>query len=84
VSYLLKPDPNLLYAQFYLSKCIANGILEGLQAWAHQSLGSDRLPLEIKWPNDIYLDGKKLGGILIEIDVSDSIIFMFYLQVFSF
>jgi BirA family biotin operon repressor/biotin-[acetyl-CoA-carboxylase] ligase len=66
VSYLLKPDPSLLYAQFYLSKCIANGILEGLQAWAHQSLGSDRLPLEIKWPNDIYLDGKKLGGILIE------------------
>ena len=37
----------------------------GLQQWASDTLG-ERLPLEIKWPNDIYLDGKKLGGILIE------------------
>lgn len=66
VSYLLKPNPNLLHAQFYLGKCIANGILKGLQAWSQRSLGNDPLPLEIKWPNDIYLDGKKLGGILIE------------------
>lgn len=25
-----------------------------------------RLPMQIKWPNDIYVHGKKLGGILIE------------------
>ncbi len=24
------------------------------------------LPIKLKWPNDIYLDGKKLGGILVE------------------
>ncbi len=65
VSYLLKPDHDLLVSQFYLSKAIANGILIGLQRWATSTMG-EQLPLEIKWPNDIYLDGKKLGGILIE------------------
>jgi len=65
VSFILKPNHELLQAQFYLSKAIANGILMGLQQWASDKMG-ERLPLEIKWPNDIYLDGKKLGGILIE------------------
>ena len=65
VSFLLKPNHELLQAQFYLSKAIANVILIGLQQWASDNLG-ESLPLEIKWPNDIYLDGKKLGGILIE------------------
>mgnify|MGYP000308271967 CR=1 FL=1 len=65
VSFLLKPNHELLQAQFYLSKAIANGILMGLQQWASDTLG-ERLPLEIKWPNDIYLDGIKMGGILIE------------------
>ncbi|MEY4986795.1 MAG: Biotin--[acetyl-CoA-carboxylase] ligase [Bacteroidota bacterium] len=65
VSYLLKPDHDLLVSQFYLSKAIANGIVIGLQRWATSTMG-EQLPLEIKWPNDIYLDGKKLGGILIE------------------
>jgi BirA family biotin operon repressor/biotin-[acetyl-CoA-carboxylase] ligase len=65
VSYLLKPAHDLLASQFYLSKAIANGILIGLQQWATNTLG-EQLPLKIKWPNDIYLDGKKLGGILIE------------------
>jgi BirA family biotin operon repressor/biotin-[acetyl-CoA-carboxylase] ligase len=65
VSYLLKPSHDLIHSQFYLSKAIAIGIVEGLQLWSKTFLG-ETLPLEIKWPNDIYLDGKKLGGILIE------------------
>lgn len=65
VSYLLKPAHELLPTQFFLSKAVAIGIIKGLQDWAHSSIG-EILPLEIKWPNDIYLDGKKLGGILIE------------------
>lgn len=65
VSYLLKPSFQLLENQFYLSKAIACGILTGLQDWSNNSLG-ESLPLHIKWPNDIYLDNQKLGGILIE------------------
>lgn len=65
VSYLLKPNHQLLASQFFLSKAAAIGIIRGLQLWANEILGDD-LPLAIKWPNDIYLDGHKLGGILIE------------------
>lgn len=28
--------------------------------------GLCRLPVRLKWPNDLYLDGRKLGGILLE------------------
>jgi BirA family biotin operon repressor/biotin-[acetyl-CoA-carboxylase] ligase len=51
--------------QFYLSKAIAIGILEGLQKWAKNTL-LEKLPLKIKWPNDIYLEEQKIAGILIE------------------
>jgi BirA family biotin operon repressor/biotin-[acetyl-CoA-carboxylase] ligase len=51
--------------QFYLSKAIAIGILEGLQKWAKNTL-LEKLPLKIKWPNDLYLEEKKIAGILIE------------------
>jgi BirA family biotin operon repressor/biotin-[acetyl-CoA-carboxylase] ligase len=65
VSYLLKPDHQLVHSQFYLSKAAANGIIHGLQSWANDTLG-EALPLEIKWPNDLFLAGQKIGGILIE------------------
>ena len=29
-----------------------------------------KIPAGIKWPNDIYMDGKKLGGILLETVIS--------------
>ncbi|MHA8067048.1 biotin--[acetyl-CoA-carboxylase] ligase [Aquirufa sp. ROCK2-A2] len=65
VSYLLKPKAHLLENQFYLSKAVALGIIYGLQEWAKSSLG-ETIPLQIKWPNDIYLDNHKIGGVLIE------------------
>jgi len=71
VSYLLKPSFQLLENQFYLSKAIACGILFGLQEWAKITIG-ETLPLYIKWPNDIYLDNQKLGGILIENNIQSS------------
>ncbi len=65
VSYLLKPPTELLDKQFFLSKSIAIGIIHGLQNWSQINLG-EKLPLNVKWPNDIYLDNQKIGGILIE------------------
>jgi BirA family biotin operon repressor/biotin-[acetyl-CoA-carboxylase] ligase len=65
VSYVLKPPHELLSDQFYLSKCVALGVVEGVQNWAQQEVGHP-IPVSIKWPNDIYIDEFKLGGILIE------------------
>ena len=65
VSFLVKPQADLLNNQFYLSKAVALGIVEGLQTWAQSNLG-EKIPIQIKWPNDIYLDNHKMGGVLIE------------------
>ena len=64
-SILLKPSHTFFEQQFFLSKAIANGILSGLEAWSRATQG-ESFNFEIKWPNDIYLDGVKMGGILIE------------------
>lgn len=65
VSYLLKPKDQQATHQFYLSKAISIGILEGLQKWARNTL-LEELPIKIKWPNDLYLEEQKIAGILIE------------------
>ena len=65
LSFLLRPPHELVEKQFYLSKAIANGILAGLESWSRATQG-ENFNFEIKWPNDIYLDGVKMGGILIE------------------
>ena len=64
-SILLKPSHALFEQQFFLSKAVATGILSGLDAWSRATQG-ETFTFEIKWPNDIYLDGVKMGGILIE------------------
>lgn len=51
--------------QFFLSKAIACGIAEGIKQWGKITCNL-QLPVSIKWPNDIYLSDKKLGGVLIE------------------
>ncbi len=65
LSYALKPPSDLLKYQFYLSKCIAIGLIKGIQNWAQIHVGHE-IPAKIKWPNDIYIEDFKLGGILIE------------------
>lgn len=50
--------------QFYLSKFVALTLLDFLT--------SKGLSAKIKWPNDIYVNGKKIAGVLIENQLSGS------------
>jgi BirA family biotin operon repressor/biotin-[acetyl-CoA-carboxylase] ligase len=58
-SLLLNPVFLPVSQQFDLTRAVSLGIIDALEP----ILGSQ---LKIKWPNDIYYDDKKLGGILIE------------------
>jgi BirA family biotin operon repressor/biotin-[acetyl-CoA-carboxylase] ligase len=58
-SILLKPGFLRLADQFDLTRAISLGVFEAL--WP---LLGDKL--KIKWPNDVYYDDQKLGGMLIE------------------
>ncbi|MCB0537024.1 MAG: biotin--[acetyl-CoA-carboxylase] ligase [Chitinophagales bacterium] len=58
--------PNLAVAeQFYLSKIVSLACVEALKSISN-------LDFKIKWPNDIYYGKQKIGGILIENQVSGS------------
>ncbi|GAB3703502.1 biotin--[acetyl-CoA-carboxylase] ligase [Spirosoma flavus] len=58
-SLILKPSFLQPTEQFWLNMAISLGIYDALQPL----LGDQ---LRVKWPNDIYVGSKKLGGILIE------------------
>ena len=59
LSIVINPKPLLLSQQFQLSACVA------VSAWQlfKQYAGDDTA---IKWPNDIYWQDRKAGGILVE------------------
>lgn len=57
-SVLLKPNL-LIEEQFVLSQMVSLGIYDFLAKMGFEQV-------VIKWPNDIYVDGKKIAGILIE------------------
>lgn len=63
----LKPDE-----QFMLTKAISVG-LAGLVTELLNCF-EKKYEVKIKWPNDIYVDGKKIAGILIENTLADGII----------
>ncbi|MEO5562146.1 MAG: biotin--[acetyl-CoA-carboxylase] ligase [Chitinophagaceae bacterium] len=58
-SILMNPDPLILAHQFQLSACVAISACECLKKYA----GDD---MRIKWPNDLYWQDRKAGGVLIE------------------
>jgi BirA family biotin operon repressor/biotin-[acetyl-CoA-carboxylase] ligase len=58
-SVLLNPTFLAPADQFNLNMAIALGVAQGLQ-------GLVQAPVLLKWPNDLWLDDQKLGGILIE------------------
>ncbi len=58
-SILLKPQFLEIGDQFYLHMVTALSVQEAVQNLFD-------LQIQIKWPNDLYIENKKLGGILIE------------------
>lgn len=48
--------------QYELTKTLAVGVSE----WVEGELGREKDKVKIKWPNDIYVEGKKICGILVE------------------
>ncbi len=65
LSIVLKPHFLTATQQFNLNIAISVGIFDFLEPY----LGT---ALKIKWPNDIYVENKKLGGILIENTLQNS------------
>ncbi len=59
LSLLANPQSLLLSQQFHLSACVAVAV----QEWFMKYAGDDT---KIKWPNDLYWQDRKAGGILIE------------------
>lgn len=60
LSVLIQPRFLTVLQQFELNKAVALGVWDALAA------PTGAAKLRIKWPNDLYWDNKKLGGILIE------------------
>lgn len=65
ISIILKPDFLQAKEQFKLNIAISLGIFDFLCKYLNQDLA-------IKWPNDIYIGNKKMGGVLIENTLSGS------------
>ena len=61
-SIILYPGSLSAEKQFYLSRAISLGIVDHLRSLISASV-------RIKWPNDIFVDDKKIGGILIENEI---------------
>ncbi len=59
MSILVKPAPLPISLQFQLSACVAVSVHEFFLKYAGDST-------KIKWPNDLYWQDRKAGGILIE------------------
>lgn len=64
-SIVLYPPPSLLPHQFAFSQAMSLGMLD----FARAELGDKAF---IKWPNDLYYNHNKLGGMLIENTVAGS------------
>jgi BirA family biotin operon repressor/biotin-[acetyl-CoA-carboxylase] ligase len=59
LSIVIEPGPLLLTRQFQLSACVAVAVCEFFSKYAGDST-------RIKWPNDLYWQDRKAGGVLIE------------------
>src|SRR5690606_17607252 len=58
-SLLLKPGFLTITQQFKLNMVVCNALRNAISTFSQRNIA-------FKWPNDLYYDHKKLGGILIE------------------
>lgn len=63
-STFITPEFLNLSEQFYISKIVSNSLVITLKRFG--------MPAKVKWPNDIYVEDKKICGILIENNVTAS------------
>lgn len=63
LSVLVKPHPLQITQQFHLIVCVAVALQEFFMKYA----GDDT---KIKWPNDLYWQDRKAGGVLVESVIS--------------
>jgi BirA family biotin operon repressor/biotin-[acetyl-CoA-carboxylase] ligase len=61
ISYLLRPVFLDVSDQFMFSKTIALGVKKFIERQI-----DNQYSVSLKWPNDIYVEGRKIAGILIE------------------
>ena len=71
-SMLLKPSFLAAKDQFHLNMAVSLAVISALKIYTSAFI-------KLKWPNDIFIDNKKIGGILIEnqlkgMSLSDSIV----------
>ena len=57
LSMVLRPQPLLLTQQFMLSACMAVAVHDFFMKYAGEAT-------KIKWPNDLYWQDRKAGGVL--------------------
>ncbi|GHT60010.1 biotin--[acetyl-CoA-carboxylase] ligase [Bacteroidia bacterium] len=65
-SMILYPEFLPLKQHFLLSEAVALGLKDAIEQYIR--------PVDIKWPNDIYYQNKKMAGILIENELTGNII----------
>jgi BirA family transcriptional regulator, biotin operon repressor / biotin---[acetyl-CoA-carboxylase] ligase len=63
-SIVIDPSPLTLVNQFHLSACVAVSACECLEKYTGDEV-------RVKWPNDVYWQDRKAGGILIENVIGD-------------
>lgn len=66
-SFVLYPEFLAIDAQFYLNKMISLGLADSMEALLKGHRG-----IRIKWPNDIYIDDRKVAGTLVQNGVKGS------------
>jgi BirA family biotin operon repressor/biotin-[acetyl-CoA-carboxylase] ligase len=72
---LLFYPKNIPATQFFqINQIISLGVIQGIKIYFSKLLPNRMAALDehlrVKWPNDIYLNGKKIAGILIENSIS--------------